>query len=295
MKLSCPPSCMALQHPEAGFYLGRCMEGENFVIEASSTNRIIFLTYGTIVVSSKEREDYEVEEKNMILCYKDYDYQITAKTNVEYVVAYFASLGGACDTSMLMLLFNSHKNMRYEFSALPFNEPIRDFLSTMNRYLRDGIECKHLHYPSIQVLFVLLRFYYPPKALLKFFYNLLSYDSSFTALIENNVEKVHTLNDLAAICGYDISTFNVVFRRHFKDITPYAWMQKQRSISILRCLEKTDMPIHEVAENFNFSNPGHLSAFCKKFWGKTPLKLRAQARMAEKSAKGADKGKKSKK
>ena len=144
------------------------------------------------------------------------------------------------------------------------------------------------------MLFVLLRFYYPPKELLKFLYNLLSYDSSFTALIENNVEKVHTLNDLAAICGYDISTFNVVFRRHFKDITPYAWMQQKRSISILRCLEKTDMSIREVAENFNFSNPGHLSAFCKKFWGMTPMKLRAQARNAHKEAQGVKSHKKAK-
>lgn len=295
MKLSCSPSCMALQHPEAGFYMGRCMEGETTVIEASSTNRIIFLTYGSIVVNSKEREDYEVEEKNMILCYKEYDYHITAKSNTEYIVAYFTSLGGACDTSMLSQLFRANKNMHYEFKSMPFNEPIRDFLSTITRYLRDGIECKHLHYPSIQVLFVLLRFYYPPKALLKFFYNLIDFDSSFTALIENNVEKVHTLNDLAAICGYDISTFNVVFRRHFKDITPYAWMQQQRSISILRCLEKTDMPIHEVAANFNFSNPGHLSAFCKKFWGKTPLKIRAHARMAEQTTKGASATKRSRK
>ncbi len=294
MKLSCPPSCMALQHPEAGFYLGRCMEGESIVIEASSTNRIVFITYGTINISSKEREDYEVAEKNMVLCYKDYDYTITAKSNVEYIVAYFTSLGGACDTSTLMQLFNSHKTMHYEFESLPFNEPLRDFLGTISRYLHDGIECKHLHYPSIQVLFVLLRFYYPPKELLKFLYNLLSYDSSFTALIENNVEKVHTLNDLAAICGYDISTFNVVFRRHFKDITPYAWMQQKRSISILRCLEKTDMSIREVAENFNFSNPGHLSAFCKKFWGMTPMKLRAQARNAHKEAQGVKNHKKAK-
>ena len=65
---------MALQHPEAGFYLGRCMEGESVVIEASSTNRIVFITYGTINISSKEREDYEVAEKNMVLCFLTFRY-----------------------------------------------------------------------------------------------------------------------------------------------------------------------------------------------------------------------------
>ncbi len=286
MKLSCPKTCAALQHPEAGFYLKRCMAGETFVIPHSAQHSVIMLMHGSLEVSSEECKDYQVNERHMVLCYKSYEYKFTAKSNSEFIVAYFASVGGACDVSMLTKLFKHQMSAKYEFEAVAFNEPLRDFLNCMYRYLEDGIECKHMHYAAIQQLFVLLRFYYPPKTLLRFFYNVLDSDTSFQALVENNRPKVRTLNELAALCGYDISTFNVLFRKHFKGITPYNWMQEQRSKEIYHCVCNTDMPIGEIAAEYGFSNAGHLSTFCRKFWDLTPMKLRAKARREAKEAKG---------
>lgn len=283
MKLSCPKNCSALHHPESGFYIKRLMAGENYVMPRGSIHSILFLMHGKVVVSSEECNEYEVTERCMVLCYKGYEYSITAKTNVEFIVAEFTALGGACDVSMLVKLFRRQANLRYEFESVPFNEPLRDFLSSMYRYLEDGIECRYLHYPSIQILFVLLRFYYPPKLLLRFFYNVLDSDTSFKALIENNRPKVKTLNELAEICGYDISTFNVLFRKHFQGITPYNWMQQERSKEIYHCICTSDMSIGDIASEYGFSNAGHLSTFCRKFWGMTPMKIRQKARAERKA------------
>lgn len=278
MKLSCPPNCAALQHPEGGFRIKRLMAGETFVMEHSAMNSILFLMYGSLEMDSEECKAYNLEERHMALCYKGYQYTLTAKQNAEFILAEFTSLGGACDVSMLNSLFKRQTSLKYEFESVPFNEPLRDYLNSMYRYLQDGIECRHLHYPSIQILFVVLRFYYPPKVLMRFFYNVLDSDTSFRSLVENNRPKVRTLNELAEICGYDISTFNVLFRKHFYGITPYNWMQEQRSKEIYHCICKSDMPIGQIADEYGFSNAGHLSTFCRKFWNMTPMKIRAKAR-----------------
>ena len=105
MKISCPSTCAALQHPEAGFYIKRLMAGESIKLEQSASNSIIFLMYGSLEVDSEECNNYALEERHMILCYKGYNYTLTAKSNTEFIVAHFTALGGACDISMLTKLF----------------------------------------------------------------------------------------------------------------------------------------------------------------------------------------------
>lgn len=110
------------------------------------------------------------------------------------------------------------------------------------------------------------------------FFNILDSDLSFKVLVNNNRVKAKTLNELAALCGYDISTFNVLFRKHFKGVTPYEWMQEQRSQEILQCISTTSLTIGDIADQYGFSNAGHLSAFCRKYLGDTPSRLRAKYR-----------------
>lgn len=278
MKLFCPKSCMALQHPEGGFFIRHLTAGEEYIVESGASHHIVFLINGSIEINSEERREYMLHENNMVLCYKDYDYHLAAKDDSHIVVAYFSSLGGACDVGLLSKLYRRIGDIHYEFASVPINEPMHDFLGLMMRFLNDGIECKHLHYPSIQQLFVVFRFYYPPKTLVKMFFNVMDGDLSFKTLVHNNRIRAKTLNELAELCGYEISTFNVLFRRHFKNITPYEWMQEHRGKDVLHCLYTTDLTIRDIAEQFGFSNAGHLSLFCKKYLGDTPAKLRAQHR-----------------
>jgi AraC-like DNA-binding protein len=268
---------MALQHPDAGFSIHNLAIGEDFVIEPGANHHVVFLMNGSVEIDSEECSGFSLREKNMVLCYRDYEYHLSATSASRIIVAYFSSLGGACDVSLLSQLYRRlGSSIKYEFTSVAFCEPMREFLDMMTRFLEDGIECKHLHYPSIQQLFVILRFYYQPKVLLKMFYNVFDNDLSFKTLVQNNRAKAKTLNELAALCGYDISTFNVMFRRHFKNITPYEWMQEHRSKEILQTLCSTTMTVSEIAEQFGFSNAGHLSLFCRKYLGDTPSKLRAK-------------------
>ena len=69
-------------------------------------------------------------------------------------------------------------------------------------------------------------------------------------------------------------------------------MQEQRSKEIYQCICKTNTPIGQIAEEYGFSNAGHLSTFCRKFWDMTPMKLRAKARREEAEARDKAKGEK---
>ncbi|MBR3846758.1 MAG: helix-turn-helix transcriptional regulator [Alistipes sp.] len=284
MNHTCPPSCMALSHPEAGFFLHNCQAGETFTIEAGHQHQIIFLLYGEAVLNSEERHDYHISEGSFFFCYSGYHYELQSLGSVTLLGAYFTTLGAACDLTTLTQLHKRQRSFRYEFTTTPFNEPLREFLHVMHRYLEDGIACKHLHYAAIQQLFVIFRFYYKPKTLLRLFYNLLNNDLSFRTLVQNNCAKAKTLNELAALCGYEISVFNVLFRKHFQGITPYAWMQEQRSHEIRKVICESDLSIGEIAARYGFSNPGHLSSFCRKFFGCTPTQLRAGHKTTEEQA-----------
>ncbi|MEE1098567.1 MAG: helix-turn-helix transcriptional regulator [Alistipes sp.] len=281
MRTACPKTCVSLQHPEAGFALRKFKAGERFSFKSENQHRIIFLLSGSMKLTSPQTSDYYLESQKFIFCYKEYEYDVEVTTTSEAIIANFAELGAAFDIKTLSRLYNKEcEESEYEFGAEDINEALSEYLSMMKRYLRDGIECKHLHYPALQQLFIVFRFYYTTQQLLRLFYNIFDGDSSFKTLVKNNCMKVKTLNELAVACGYDISHFNVLFRKHFKGVTPYVWMQEQRSREVYHCIINTDMPIGEIAKKYGFSNAGHLSTFCRNFLGDTPIKLRNRHKKA---------------
>ncbi len=256
-------------------------KGEIYQLEASSTHRLIMVLKGRALVNSEECENFFVYERQLIFCYREFNYRIEALEQTEYMVIYFTELGGACDMGYLTQLYHQCEDANHKYIALPINDTMQTFLQMMQQFLADGIECKHLHHAAIQQLYVVFRFYYSTQELLDLFYNVFDDSMTFRALVRNNCSKAKTLNELAALCGYDISVFNVAFRRHFKGITPYAWMQEQRSKEVLHIITNSNMTISEIAEQYGFSNAGHLSSFCRKFFGDTPTRLREKHRMKE--------------
>ena len=133
-----------------------------------------------------------------------------------------------------------------------------------------------MHESMIELLFVLFRFYYDVEVLSNLLFNLFDHTVSFRTMVEGNRVKARNLNHLAELCGYDINTFNVVFRRHYPGYTPGVWMQIQRKEEILSDLADTDAPIYYISKKYGFSSSSHLGEYCKKYLGDTPTKVRAR-------------------
>lgn len=277
MRNSCPKTCPLIQHPDVGVVSKRIPAGEKFVISRSNVNTLVFTLKGDYVVSSEERRDYHVGEREMVLCYHDYNYDFVAQSDLEVIQIYFVSLGEVCDLGTLRQMGKKAKreeHYKHEFASQPVVDELYTLLTTLRIYAEDEIHCDHVHRAAINLVFGVMRFYYTPRAQLKLFYNLISFGTGFRALVENNCSKAHNLNHLAQLCGYEIASFNVIFRRFYPDITPHVWMQERRKTEILRYLQRSDAKIKFVATKFGFSSSSHLGEFCKRYLGDTPRNLR---------------------
>lgn len=278
MRQSCPKSCPSAKESFSGFSEQNYQAGDSFVIEPGEVNHLVFVISGSCVVSSEERSDYVVGEGNFFFCYNCGHYTVDATTDVKLILARFARPGAACDVASLLQFSKVQPDFKYQFESVAINEPLSQFLSLIKRYLDDDIPCAHMHHSAIELLFVVFRFYYDVEVLANLFFNLFDHAVSFRTMVEGNCIKARNLNHLAELCGYDINTFNVIFRRHYPGYTPGVWMQIQRKDEILADLVETDAPIYHISKKYGFSSSSHLGEYCKKYLGDTPTRVRAKFR-----------------
>ena len=278
MSNQCPATCHSYTiEPEAGFSLIKLNVGEKLVVERGDYNCLLFLTKGDFEISSEERHDYTVREGHFVFCFRAYQYELVALTEVEIVKAHFIAAGATCDMIPFNSIAGKIKKINYKFTQVATNEPINLLLDSVKLYLENSMRCNHLHRAKIQEMFVIFKFFYSQQVQLRTFYNLFDRNQSFVSLVKNNAPRVKTVEELADICGFRIQHFNNMFKQEFHD-TPYSWMQKQRIIEIERLLTETNVPLKSIIKMYSFTNHGHFALFCRKYLKKTPLKIRKEAR-----------------
>lgn len=97
-------------------------------------------------------------------------------------------------------------------------------------------------------------------------------DFEFSELVFRHYSCDVDAQELAALTGVPIATFNRKFKKAF-GMSVLHWLNTRREISILMDLTTTDMTIKEIAAKYNLT-PNYLSDFCKKHLGDTPSSLR---------------------
>ena len=283
MSNQCPATCHSYTiEPEAGFSLIKLNVGEKLVVERGDYNCLLFLTKGDFEISSEERHDYTVREGHFVFCFRAYQYELVALTEVEIVKAHFIAAGATCDMIPFNSIAGKIKKINYKFTQVATNEPINLLLDSVKLYLENSMRCNHLHRAKIQEMFVIFKFFYSQQVQLRTFYNLFDRNQSFVSVVRNNAPRVKTVEGLADIWGFSIQHFNNMFKQEFHD-TPYSWMQKQRIIEIERLLTETNVPLKSIIKMYSFTNHGHFALFCRKYLMKTPLKIRKEARAKRES------------
>ena len=278
MSNQCPATCHSYTvEPEAGFSLIKLQEGEKLVVERGDFNSLLFLTTGNFEINSEERNDYVVREGHFVFCFRAFQYEITALSDVEIVKAHFITAGATCDMIPFNSIVGKIKKISYKFTQVAMNEPMNILLQSVKLYLDNSMKCNHLQRAKIQEMFIIFKFFYTPQIQLRTFYNLFDRNQSFVSLVRNNAPRVKTVEELADICGFSVQHFNNMFKQEFND-TPYSWMQKQRIQEIERLLTDTNVPLKSIIKMYSFTNHGHFALFCRKYLHKTPLKIRKEAR-----------------
>ena len=97
-------------------------------------------------------------------------------------------------------------------------------------------------------------------------------DFEFRDLVFRHYSCGVNAQELAALTGVPIATFNRKFKKTF-GMSVIHWLNTRREISIFMDLTTTDMTIKEIAAKYNFT-PNYLSNFCKKHLGDTPSSFR---------------------
>ena len=278
MSNQCPATCHSYTvEPEAGFSLIKLKEGEKMVVERGDFNSLLFLTAGNFEINSEERNDYVVREGHFVFCFRAFQYEITALSDVEIVKAHFITAGATCDMIPFNSIVGKIKKISYKFTQVAMNEPMNILLQSVKLYLDNSMKCNHLQRAKIQEMFIIFKFFYTPQIQLRTFYNLFDRNQSFVSLVRNNAPRVKTVEELADICGFSVQHFNNMFKQEFND-TPDSWMQKQRIEEIERLLTDTNVPLKSIIKMYSFTNHGHFALFCRKYLHKTPLKIRKEAR-----------------
>ena len=278
MSNQCPATCHSYTvEPEAGFSLIKLKEGEKLVVERGDFNSLLFLTAGSFEINSEERNEYVVREGHFVFCFRAFQYDITALSDVEIIKAHFITAGATCDMIPFNSIVGKIKKISYKFTQVAMNEPMNILLQSVRLYLDNTMKCNHLQRAKIQEMFIIFKFFYTPQIQLRTFYNLFDRNQSFVSLVRNNAPRVKTVEELADICGFSVQHFNNMFKQEFND-TPYSWMQKQRIQEIERLLTDTNVPLKSIIKMYSFTNHGHFALFCRKYLHKTPLKIRKEAR-----------------
>lgn len=277
MREICPESCPMAKRPYAGFYIKEAYAHQPFVIGSDDAHRLVFVISGSCRINSEECINYTVGEKQMFLCYNRGHYQIEPLSDLKLVVAHFSTLSGAmCDIGAVAQSVKSQEGYRYVFRALSIKKQMQDMLDMLMGFLDQNIMCASMHESMLGVMFVVLKFFYSREEMVNMFYNLYDAQQSFCTMVEGNRAKAKNLNHLAQMCGYDINTFNVVFRRYYPGVTPGAWIRESRKDDILRDLTQTNAPVKFIANKYGFASSSHLGEFCKRFLGGTPTAVRAK-------------------
>lgn len=81
--------------------------------------------------------------------------------------------------------------------------------------------------------------------------------------IENNVNSMTQVSEIASSCNIDSSYMSRLFKKYM-DCTPNQYLKKILVEQSLQLLSQSDMSIKEVAEKLGFSNQYHFSSFFKK-------------------------------
>lgn len=256
-----------------GFKYIEVDEGSIFNIEDKQDKHIFFFLTGNAKVRYNEFSDRLFGAGEMIFLPKSADCYGVAITKCTFIVLVYDNPMKLCNKVGLNSIISCAKDVKYEFRSLPIRAELMQFLNLLRVYLLDGISCRHLHEMKQKELFILFRGYYRKEELAQFFFPMIGKSMDFRSTVMTHYINVKTVKELSQFCGYSKSRFHDLFIEEFGQ-PPYQWMQKQKSKHIIGRLSQTQIPLKDIADEFNFSCPSHFNKYCKAQYGNTAARVR---------------------
>lgn len=252
--------------------------GFHLPAQKSEVNFIFFLLKGSMLVNSQEYAGTMMKEGEFILQAIGSKFEMLAMTECECIYYRFIQPEMFCDYRFNHIMNEVSPPLIY--SPLKIIPELHYFLMGSITYLNDTKVCREFLSLKRKELAFVLGYYYSDYDLASLVHPLSKYTSTFQYFVLQHYKKVKTVEELAHLGGYTVSTFRRIFNHVFHEPV-YEWMQARRKEGILDDLLNTESTISEICYKYGFESLPHFSNFCKKSFGGSPRTLRTQRKVAQ--------------
>lgn len=239
---------------------------------------IIYVLKGSIIISTGEYRDQIVNSKELCLLPRGSVVYSRSLTDDTFLISCtFIVDSEMCNKFSLQQLVNFlPQEYFYKFTTLPTCNVLDQFYDLAKGTLSDGLGCVHYHELLKKQLFLYLRMYYSKEDLAEFFHPIIGNNFDFKDFIMGNHKEAPSIEYLADKANMSLSTFNRKFKSVFNE-SAHKWIGKRKAERIYADIVTSNKSIVEIAYEHGFSSQAYLTAFCKKHFNKTPMKLKQKS------------------
>ena len=184
-------------------------------------NFILFLIKGEMLVNSKEYAGTMLKEGEFILQAIDSTFEMLAMLECECIYYRFIQPELFCDSRFNHIMKDVSPPLIY--SPIKIVPELQYFLQGSITYLKGNKVCRDLLSLKRKELAFVLGYYYSDYDLSSLVHPLSKYINSFHYFVIQNYKKVKTVEELAQLGGYTLSTFRRIFNNVFHEPV-YEWM-----------------------------------------------------------------------
>ncbi len=235
-------------------------------------NALFFQLDGELKISIDDCDDFIIKPGNLYFLPRGAN--ITAcilGKEIKYIVARLDHYVDA-NSPFIELLKDEPYNNTYMFSSLPIREPMQVFLTSIKRYIIDGIENQQLQDVKFVELYIIFRTYYSKQECINLFYPIIKRNSKFKTFVLDNYQASTTIEELAQMAKMSRSTFDRTFKEHF-GITPLKWIDIQTRMLIMRKASEPNVTVKDIMYEVGVYNPSQFTKLCKRLCGVVPSQL----------------------
>lgn len=254
-------------------------DGEHLYLKSQGDYYLIFLLSGKITTyMNGEQEPQHFAAKSMIFVPMGTLLNIVAEGEVSCITFHFLPSVHLCarqcperPKKKSFQLPDSHKGK--DLTVLPMSHGIDLWTCAIIEYLQYSLSDLRLFDVKLQELFLLLRMNYARRIQEEFLRGFHCKRSGFSCQVFKYHLSCRNVEDLASKLGVPPATLTRMFDDEF-GISPLKWLLQQRARHVYKDLVDSNLSLTEISERYYFSSPGYLSAFCRRMFGLSPLKIR---------------------
>lgn len=254
-------------------------QGQHFLPHKCEQNKMIFVTKGSLLVNSEEYAGTTIKKNQFILQAIGSKIEILAMEDSECIIYKFNEPYHVCGERYRNAIENAEAPLIYSpLNTVPI---LQHYLDGIKLYIEDKMVCKDFIELKQKELNLILNCYYTVRELYNLYAPISSYTNSLHYFVMQNYMKVKTVEELAHLGGYSVTTFRRMFKNLFNE-PAYEWILKQKRIGIMEDLMQTRLSITEISNKYGFDSLPHFSNFCKTCFGSSPRALRQQKQQIKK-------------